>query len=938
MKIKGIALNTRGRSESDNDQLRHYLAWNGSKSAYPDTKSIVDLFEDVVARVPQQVAISSASGAITFAELNRRANQTAHMLLATGLKQGGYVAVLMDRSLEFLVTMMGVLKAGGAYVPMDADAPEERLRHIVTDCGASHILTKSIYLDKADRLLDIDRQEADIHPLVLLGDGHWDCYSAENPNVQVGPGDAAYVIYTSGSTGMPKGAKLLHGGVVNLAVWMQESFGYREGDTILQFAPFTFDLSVAEIYQGLLSGATLHLLSNEERQSVALFAAAVARHQAVSVMIPTVFINQLATYLEDEDYAKLATLRTIFIVGEVLMGEVIRLWQRRFGSRIHLMNLYGPTECTVYSTVYDIPAALDVEVARVPIGRPLPNYEIYLLDRGGRLCPPGTVGEIHIGGIALAEGYHNRPEKNAESFVPHPFSQKPGARLYKTGDLAVMLPDGNLDCLGRNDSQVKVRGFRIEIGEIENAMLQHPGISFSCVILRKDDDDNASLHGFYVASSAVEASEVKNFLGQKLPEYMVPSSLLRLDAMPLSSHGKVDRKALVDKLAEVLSASRDGEFTEPVTRMQKALAAIWSEVLQRGNIGLHDHFFELGGHSLLLMKVVNRIRAQFSIPVSLNVLYSYPRLDQLAEYLESQSAQGQVLSETKKQAIPRLEAKERYSLSNAQRRLWFLYKANELDDSYGVSVHLHFEGELDIPLLQKAFSALMARHASFRTRFVERDGKPYQIIDEQSGSELQVIDLTALDPDSQEEQIRLQVAHLEHTPYLLAEEHAVRSVLFRQSPVQHQLYLGMHHIITDGWSLEIICRELGESYASLMEGDKIHFADLPLSYADYAEWQEKLVAENGFELEKAFWEERLVKPLPAIELPRDVAAEGRNRSAGAVERHVLDSDLTAALRETASRADIPLNMAMMGAYAAMLHAVTGEDDLLFGTPVAGRNH
>ncbi|CAI6084186.1 non-ribosomal peptide synthetase [Cohnella sp. JJ-181] len=607
-----------------------YAALNATEAPYDRAATIHGMIERAAARYPDKTAVSSDEGKLTYRQLNERANQTARMLIDRGLRKGQFVTILMERSTALVASLLGVLKAGGAYVPVDPEHPDERNRYIVEDTESAFVLTKGRYAPIADRLcagIGTVKAIIDVEAGFPAYDG------STNPNAGSDPGDLAYVIYTSGSTGRPKGALIAHEGVVNLGESVRRDCRIGPDDVLTQFATYSFDASVWDTIGALFYGAELYLLSPAERMSVEAFASAVERTGTTIVAIlPTVFFNQLSAYLSDEGYRKLSRVHLITVAGEALYGEQVRAFQRKFKDAVSIVNVYGPTECTVCTTTHTIRDYIPDDLANVPIGRPIGNYKVYIVNEENRLCPVNVHGEVLISTVGLAKGYLNQPEKTREAFVPNPF--EPGGWIYKSGDFAKLLPDGTIEYVGRRDSQIKIRGHRIEIGEIEDAFAKIPNVQNIAVVPKKEKDGQNMLVGFFTSKDGgrVPAAEIKRLLGEKLPSYFVPKQVVQLEDMPISPTGKIDRKKLAGyELRE--DQPHDDRYAPPANETQAAIAAAWQEGLELSKIGIHDDFFEIGGDSLAIIHVLVLLKPRLP-DIGINDFFECRTIEKLAERAE----------------------------------------------------------------------------------------------------------------------------------------------------------------------------------------------------------------------------------------------------------------------------------------------------------------
>ncbi|AQR78428.1 non-ribosomal peptide synthetase [Paenibacillus larvae] len=612
------------------EDLNMYQKLNRTETPYPENQTIHGMFEQAASRFPEHLALASQQEEYTYAALNRRANQIAHLLLEKEVRKGDFVTIFMDRSLETIISLLGIMKAGGVYVPVDPDHPEERNSYIVEDTRSAFILTKQIYADKARHL---STPITSVKEIVPIDSKDLDNYPADNPGVHVDPDDLAYIIYTSGSTGKPKGALIAHRGVVNLGFVVKEQCGISEREVLTQFATYSFDASVWDTIGALFFGAKLYLLSAEERVSVEEFADAIERTgTTIITILPTVFFNQLATYLSDEGYTKLKKVKLITVAGEALYGELVRSVQRKFGEHIEIINVYGPTECTVCTTTHKISGYLPEDLANVPIGKPIDNYKIYIVNEDHQLCPLNVPGEIYISTVGLAKGYLNQPEKTRQSFIPSPFALN--ELIYKSGDIARLLKNGTVEYVGRRDSQIKIRGHRIEIGEIEDNFAKYPDVQDVAVIPKKEPDGQNMLVAYFTSKDQdkLPLSKVKQFLSDRLPSYFIPKYLCQLNQLPLSPTGKIDRKKLAGFPHED-AFDKDRNYVAPQTEPQRLIAKAWEEVLNKKPIGLTDDFFDIGGDSLDVLHVLALLKPRFT-KLRINDFFTYKTVEQLAERAE----------------------------------------------------------------------------------------------------------------------------------------------------------------------------------------------------------------------------------------------------------------------------------------------------------------
>ena len=607
-------------SLTESERRRVLYEWNDTRVEFP-ALCAHQLFEQQVEKDPDSVAVVFNEQRLTYRELNQRANQIAHYLRGLGVGPDSLVGVCLQRSPEMVAGLLGVWKAGGAYVPLDPSYPKERLAFMVSDAAVQVLLTEK----RCEHLF------SPAHSRTVRLDSDWPLIAREsqsNPDSGATPSDLAYVMYTSGSTGTPKGAMILQSGLVNYLTWAIKTYGVKPGGSVPVHSSISFDLTVTSLYTPLLAGARVELLA-EDAAAQSLLAALQRQKGRSLVKITPAHLELLSQQLTPDE---VADMTNVFVIGgENLLAEKLRMW-REFAPATRLINEYGPTETVVGCCVYEVQAD-DPRNGSVPIGRPIDNTQLYVLDSDLQPIPVGETGELYIGGAGVARGYWNRPELTEERFLPDPFSGKPGARLYKSGDLARYRADGILECLGRADNQVKVRGYRIELGEIEAALASHTGVQSCAVLAREDEPGNRQLVGYVspAKNQSLVPEELRTFLEQRLPAYMVPAHFVLLGSLPLTPNGKVDRKALPAPSYESIAVTTTA--FAPRTGTEKALAAIWAELLKVDSIGVNDSFFDLGGHSLLAFKALSRIRDVFAVDLPVQDFFENPTIAEIAKLL-----------------------------------------------------------------------------------------------------------------------------------------------------------------------------------------------------------------------------------------------------------------------------------------------------------------
>jgi amino acid adenylation domain-containing protein len=878
------------------------------------------LFEAQTELAPGALAVSFDDRSLTYGELNARANRLARRLRALGVKAETLVGIHVDRSLEMVVGLLAVLKAGGAYVPLDTAYPTERLEFLLADSRVPVLLTR------AHLLAGLPAHGAEV---VDLDD---ECVDEREDDLAGGsvPESAAYVIYTSGSTGRPKGVVVTHANVTQLLASTQRLYEFGSDDVWTLFHSFAFDFSVWEIWGALTFGGRLVVVPYWLSRSPEAFLD-LLRAERVTVLnqTPSAF-RQLIRAEESAGPTDDIALRLVVFGGEALEIETLRPWFDRHGDRSpQLVNMYGITETTVHVTYRALSAGdLDADSGSSPIGEPIAGWKVLLLDRHLQPVPVGVVGEIFVGGHGLARGYLGRPELTAERFIADPFSTDPGARLYRSGDLARWRADGSLEYVGRSDHQVKIRGFRIELGEIEAALLKHPAVREAVVLAREHAPDDRRLAAYVVgrASEAPGASELRRWLKPRLPEYMIPSAFVSLDVLPLTEHGKVDRDALPAPVAAALSAG----FEAPRTPLEVSVASAWAGVLGLDRVGLGDDFFDLGGHSLLATQVVSRLRDALGVEVPLRALFEAPTVAGLAERIEeTKHGSGSTPIEL---IVPATRA-EPLPLSFAQEALWFLEQLAPGRSTFNVSAAVRVTGPLDIGSLERAFAEIVRRHESLRTTFVMSGGRPVQIVNAPLEGALEIIELPEGDRLTA---ARRRAVEESHRAFDLARGPLARAAVMRLSEGDHAVLLTMHHIVTDGWSFGVAARELAALYEAFRAGLPSPLPALTVQYADYAVWQRERLKGPLLDAMLDHWTRRLAG-VPPLELPTDRPRPAVRSARGATHFFRLPAPLAEAIRAFGRREGATPFMTLLAAFQTLLHRYAGQDDFAVGSPIANRH-
>jgi amino acid adenylation domain-containing protein len=956
-------------TDAEQQQIVH--GWNATAAPFPET-TIHALVEAQVARTPDAIAVVCGEQRLRYAELDRRANQLAHELQRRGVGPEARVCVCMERSIELVVALLAVLKAGGGYVPLDPELPQERLHFMVEDSQAQAVITKAAFVERLPHLdaplICVDRDYERIAALPEF-----------TPASGALPDNLAYMIYTSGSTGTPKGVMVQHRSACNNLWWRQKNWPLTGEDRLLHAYSFSFDPSVWACFWPLIAGAQVLVIRSGEQYDAAAQVRLMQEHEA------TIYGGSPAIYsllVEEPELARCTRMRSMVCGGDRVTGEL----QRRLFALLNteLVNAYGPTEATIDTTIWRCEHVDDPQPA--PIGRPIDNTRVYLLDAQLQPVPVGVTGEIFIGGLSLARGYHHRPALTAEKFLPDPFNATPGSRMYRSGDLGRYRADGVIEFQERSDFQVKIRGFRVELGEIEAALLRHPELREAAVIVREDAEPGAAIVDKRLVAYIVEnkelrttehkepgttehnepgttehkeprsseddpkqdarraagtkhqeesrAAELRAFLQQSLPEHMIPAAFVVLERLPLTSNGKLDRAALPRPSSE--RSAQDAGFVAPRTPTEELVASIWAEIFGVSRVSVHDDFFALGGHSLLATRVISRIRGLLQVELPIRALFEGPTVAQLAARIESLRR-----SHPAPQIVVAAERPERLPLSFAQQRLWFLEQLQPNTATYNIPTALRLSGDLDVAALEAGLNRILERHEVLRTTFALLEGEPVQIIHPYRHVKLPVIDLQSLEPAAREQAARQMVAHEIQQPFDLEAGPLLRVTLARLHPegtrCDHLLILVMHHIISDGWSMGVFVRELTTLYSALARGDSIAamLPALPMQYADYALWQRNWLQGAVLEQQLDYWRRHLVA-VPVLNLPTDYPRPVEPSTRGASQAIVLAPALHATLLELSRREGATLFMTLLAAFQVLLHRYSGQTDFAIGTPLANR--
>lgn len=896
--------------------------WNQTAITYEGDGFLPHLFEAQVARSPEAVAVSDGERRLTYHELNEKANQLAHYLQSLGVGPEVSVGLLIGRSLEMVVGTLGVLKAGGAYIPLDPQSPPERLSYMLDDAQVRVLLTQQKLLASLPPMAVAHVVSLETEAERLAGQG------PENPGALIEPENAAYIIYTSGSTGRPKGVVVTHSGLSNYLKWSIGSYPVAEGAATPLHTPLSFDLTVTSLFPPLISGGRVELVP--ELPGVEGLLKILSSPSTSSLIKLTPSHLQLLNRQVVAGHI-VGRVSALVIGGEALTGEMLEIWQKEF-PHTRLINEYGPTETVVGCAVYEVKGGRNI-VGPTPIGRPIANTKLYVLDQYGLPVPVGVAGELYIGGEGLARGYWRRADLTAERFVPNPFSECPGDRLYRTGDLVRYLPEGDMEYLGRTDTQIKIRGHRVEPEEIEYHLRQHAAVREAAVVVKRDPHAQERLVAYVTpveGEGEPTTRELRQFLQQRLPEYMLPTKIVSLPALPLTQHGKTDWRALPepDWSAYKADAEQMGNPTEELLR------GVWREVLGVEEIGVDDSFFALGGQSLMATQVASRVREIWGLEVEMLSLFERPTIRALGQWLDEQRRSAMGPAALKR--VERVAQAGRAPLSYAQERLWFLEQLDPGSPLYTVQLPIRLHGELKLEALERSLNEIVRRHEILRTRFALEDEGPAQIVSEPEPIVFRVEDLRGRVREERDAAAREALRTEGQRGFDLQKGQLIRALILRLADDDHIACLTMHHIVCDGWSTAILVREVSQLYGAYAREETSPLPPLPVQYADYAIWQREYLSVGRLEEELAYWRRHLDGAPTLLELPTDRPRPPVQSARGAGAQRVFGAELARGVRELSQRHGVTQFMTLLSAFRIMLGRYSGQTDIVVGSPIAGR--
>ncbi|WP_298739283.1 amino acid adenylation domain-containing protein, partial [uncultured Chitinophaga sp.] len=883
------------------------LAFNNTNTNYPRERSIVELFEEQVSQTPYKTAVIFEQIQLSYSALDQQTSELAGCLQQQyQVQPGDFVGIMIERSHKMIIAVLSVLKAGAAYVPIDVDYPHSRKEYIINDAAIKTLITENSYTSGLDfytgKIFDIDAAVDT---------------TAQVPACRVLPTAPAYVMYTSGSTGAPKGVPISHRGVVRL-VKNASYMDFHQEQTLLATGAFAFDATTFEYWSMLLNGGCLIFCSREVLLDHHQLATLLLGKGVNTIFLTTGFLNQLV----DNHIELFKTIEVVLTGGDKLSPVHVNTLLRKY-PHLSVINCYGPTENASFSTTFRIEEQMDL----VPIGKPVSNSQVYIVDSHRALVPIGVAGEICLAGDGLTSGYLNKPALTAEKFIPNPF--RPGELMYTSGDLGRWLPDGNIEFLGRKDEQVKIRGYRIEPGEIESCLKVFTGITDAVVIVKNNKAAEKELVAYLVVAEPINIVALRDHLSKQLPFYMLPDHYVQLDALPFNVNGKIDKKQLPDP--EGISVAGGVEYIAPRNETEKQLVNIWQELLGRERISVKDNFFDIGGHSLRATRLMSQIYKIFEVKISLRDLFTIAILEEQAAFI----AKAQKLAFV---AITAVDAQADYPLSSAQRRLWVLSQLQESSVAYNMPGAYTLEGKLDFDALQQAFRSLVERHESLRTIFRQnKQGEPRQLI-LPAGTAADFY-ITYKDVSQETEEALQQFIRADfQRPFDLSRGPLLRATVYQVADKRWVFTYVMHHICSDGWSMGVFIQELIQLYKAYVQGEAAPLQPLAIQYKDYASWQQQQLSGEHLQLHRSYWLKQFEAPLPVLDMPLDKNRPAIKTYNGSNINWRMDAHIASGLKALCRSEGTTLFSGLLASVGMLLHRYSRQNDIIIGSPIAGRQH
>ena len=888
---------------SENEKHQITVDFNKTATLFPEDKNIIDLFESQVIKTPQNIAVIYEGKQLTYLELNEKANQFASYISASHqINTGDIIGVYLPKSDLGIVAFLAILKLGAVYLPIDTNYPIERINYLIKDSG----LKLLIYANT-------EKPNTDICELICGDLIELQAYNSNNLHTVILPKDLAYIIYTSGSTGLPKGVLVEHQSTINMFLDQIRSFEITEKDAIVWFASVSFDASISEILMTLNSGATLCIPSEDTIKEKKQFVTFLKETNSSVVTFPPSYLELLS----DND---ISGLRCIITAGESA-NTLKALSVTALG--IDYYNAYGPTECTVCVSIYKV-TGNDLEKSIIPIGKPIANTQLYILDEELQPLPIGFSGKIYVSGAGLTRGYLNKPELTNEKFIANPFIE--GAQMYDTGDLGYWLPDGMIEFLGRKDQQVKLHGFRIEPGEIESTIFQYSDNIKQVVVAVTEHNQEKVLAAYVVADTIIDKSALRHFLKNRLPEYMVPGFYIALEKLPVTTNGKIDKKSLPAITFETIIRK---QYSAPGNKIEEDLVAIWEEVLGIEKVGITDDFFELGGHSLIVGQLINRINQCLGKTISFKTFFSNATVEKISAQLNNSSYL----------AIPKAPEAPSYPLTASQNRLWLLSQIEEGSLAYNMPGTVNFYGDVDSNKLEEAFKLLINRHEILRTYFkANQQGEVEQFIVPVKEVNFSISKEDYSVVTNQQQAISNYLETKNSIAFNLENAPLVRASLIKLNDKKYLFFLSLHHIIGDGWTIQLIMSEIVKIYNALKQGNEINLPELKIQYKDYALWINEALKEEKYQASEKYWLKQFSDEISVLDLPGLKTRPLIKTYNGNTIKHTFGEIFLDKVKKFSANQDVTLFMTLMSAVNALLYRYTGQEDIIVGTPIAGREH
>jgi len=894
-------------TEDESKSLLNFASGTSKDSS--NYSNIIEWFEDISINFPNQAAIVSDVGTISFSELNNSANRLASHLISKEISVENIVGVCLDRSINMVISLLAINKVGACLLPIDITYPEERINHIISDSNLSYVIVDdssllNLNVDKS-KIINIDEF-----------DSTSDDYNNSNPGTKIAENSLSYIIYTSGSTGKPKGVGIEHHSICKFVKNSIEDFNLNDHEKVIQFSTFGFDGALSEIFVSLMSVGTLYIPD----RSITLSREHLSNYINSNEISLGFFPPSFLTLLNPEDISGKVK---IVSVGDKCTDAIVERW----GSTNILYNGYGPTETTIGATLYKCDSKLNLHTA--PIGKGFGDVKVYLLDKKLNHVAIGAKGEIYISGSGVGRGYLNNPDLTAQKYLPDPYSETFGQRMYKTGDIATYLPDGNIFFIGRKDFQVKLRGYRIELSEIESLLNKFESIKDSAVTVFKENEGNEYLAAFIVAKNGkCDQDELYKYLREHLPEYMLPRSINILDKLPTTPNRKVDR----NNLPKPDFNNQYKKFVSPANPTEELIANIWADILQLERVGRFDNFFELGGHSLLATQLVSRLRESFKNEFPINIVFNTKNLAELAKLID----EGEFSYNSDLVITKRVKDKSKPPLSYSQKRLWFLDKLKPNDPAYNIPTALRLKGNVNIDLIEESINHIIKKHEILRASFKEIGGKPYQDISNSYKFTINYYDYSNDSIETSVDQIRNEIDKNTLIPFKLTELPLLRCSLYKIADEDYILFVLMHHIISDGWSISVILNEFINIYLSLLNGKIPQVKELDIQFSDYAHWEKEIFESDRFSEMISYWKAQLDGISPLLELPYDKIKPAVQSNNGKQQKFKIEKELVQGLNELSRKSNATLFMTLLSVFQVLLSKYSNMNDIVVGTPIAGR--